>query len=921
MGQTQTPNTLRVFISYSRKDLSIAEGLREGLVDRGIEAFLDVHDIAPGEDWKDRLRGLIGSAEKVALLVSPDSVASEICAWEVDEAERQAKPVFPVLVRDTEAEEVPGRLARLNYTFYRTEDERAANLDRLAEALRTDLLWEREKTKLNDQAEAWQTAGRPRRLLITRDDAIRHAETWRDGAPENAQPPTEVQRDFIRESRAHLGRRQRRTRFGLSGVAVLTSAVAVYAVFQQQIAQRNLEEAETVTAFIDDAFASVNPSERGKDILFVEVMDAAAERLETGNADLSSTAEARLRDTIGWSYLQLGSYDEADRHLTFASDTRRNELGEGSEAYATSLYRKTLNDWYLNRTDGLEERFRNVLATQRSVYGETDHRVAITEKDLGWWLMLEGRHEEATEFYESSLAIFEAREDLDDLANEYALIINNYASLKQAIARRALEEGDLVAGRTYFAAAEEDFRQAIDVHIDAYGPDSAGLGTLYGNLAGLFSETWRAAEAEEFHRKGVELSSRTLGDDHYTTLLARSGLAGLFDRECRYEEAREIYEATVPGWAAIDGEDQPLGLDVRQGFVNIYFQLGEHEKAATELEELYDIHRRVNGDAADETLNTLNFLVVAYSWVDNHQRSLEVAEQHYQRLLDEYGHVHLATSRARWILADYLLVQEDYDTVRAMMEEQVESLSNVENDPDNQFAKAADEWRIFLARIDIRERKYDEAAERLGEILRGNDERYGIHNEISIKALHRLSIAYGRQNQPERSIEFREDRLSRLLEKWGEGAPAVWEERDRLARLYLRTDQLDRAQEMIGHFMQRGPHPCDPSGLSTSQEFLVRDLIEAGRYDAAADLAAYIFQVHDDPTGDPNKFVLRALRRGAKARMEQGRFDDAEALVALWKDRLERAVDPSAGDNMVAADAALAEIARRRAISAEVSPG
>ncbi|MEO1407930.1 MAG: toll/interleukin-1 receptor domain-containing protein [Pseudomonadota bacterium] len=52
----QTPNTLRVFISYSRKDLSIAEGLREGLVDRGIEAFLDVHDIAPGEDWKDRLR-------------------------------------------------------------------------------------------------------------------------------------------------------------------------------------------------------------------------------------------------------------------------------------------------------------------------------------------------------------------------------------------------------------------------------------------------------------------------------------------------------------------------------------------------------------------------------------------------------------------------------------------------------------------------------------------------------------------------------------------------------------------------------------------------------------------------------------------------------------------------------------------------
>ena len=66
-----------------------------------MEAFLDVHDIVTGEPWQERLRSLIEQADATVFLISPDSVASQVCEWEVNEAELREKRVFPVVTRQT----------------------------------------------------------------------------------------------------------------------------------------------------------------------------------------------------------------------------------------------------------------------------------------------------------------------------------------------------------------------------------------------------------------------------------------------------------------------------------------------------------------------------------------------------------------------------------------------------------------------------------------------------------------------------------------------------------------------------------------------------------------------------------------------------------------------------------------------------
>ncbi len=63
-------NRAKVFVSYSRKDLTLAQMLVEALAERGFDAFLDKTDIAPGEPWKERLAGLIAAADTVVFIAS-----------------------------------------------------------------------------------------------------------------------------------------------------------------------------------------------------------------------------------------------------------------------------------------------------------------------------------------------------------------------------------------------------------------------------------------------------------------------------------------------------------------------------------------------------------------------------------------------------------------------------------------------------------------------------------------------------------------------------------------------------------------------------------------------------------------------------------------------------------------------------------
>ena len=180
-----------VFISYSRRDsAAFADELVAGLEVAGFAPYLDRHDIAAGEDWEARLGGLIAQSDTVVFVVSPEAVKSELCTWEVDRTIELSKRLLPIVFKTVPERDIPEKLRRLQFVRFDSGPGFARPLSQLAAALRVDLHWIREHTRLGQLAARWDGRGRSESLLL-RGDEIDAAKTWmaaRNAAAPSARP-------------------------------------------------------------------------------------------------------------------------------------------------------------------------------------------------------------------------------------------------------------------------------------------------------------------------------------------------------------------------------------------------------------------------------------------------------------------------------------------------------------------------------------------------------------------------------------------------------------------------------------------------------------------------------------------------------------------------------------------------------------
>ena len=81
--QVEDQSKAKVFISYSRKDISFADRLEAALKSRGFEPLIDRTEIYAFEEWWKRIEALIARADTVVFVLSPDAVASDVALKEV----------------------------------------------------------------------------------------------------------------------------------------------------------------------------------------------------------------------------------------------------------------------------------------------------------------------------------------------------------------------------------------------------------------------------------------------------------------------------------------------------------------------------------------------------------------------------------------------------------------------------------------------------------------------------------------------------------------------------------------------------------------------------------------------------------------------------------------------------------------------
>ena len=233
----------KVFISYSRKDMVFADRLEAALKARGFEPLIDRTEINAFEDWWQRIEALIGQADTIVFVLSPDAVASDVALKELAYGAALSKRFAPIVVRRVDDAAVPEALRRLNFIFFDDPDRFEGSADQLAEALQTDIGWIRLHTKYGEDARRWDAAGKPGGLLL-RSPVLEEAERWIASRPRGAPEPSAETQSFVADSRRGASRRRNILTGSLAAGLVLALLLAGLAYWQRgvAVAQRTIAD-------------------------------------------------------------------------------------------------------------------------------------------------------------------------------------------------------------------------------------------------------------------------------------------------------------------------------------------------------------------------------------------------------------------------------------------------------------------------------------------------------------------------------------------------------------------------------------------------------------------------------------------------------------------------------------------------------
>lgn len=123
-----------VFISYAREDTRFVDRLVEDLRRNGIKIWRDVEQLAPGQNWQNRVRQALESAAALVFVASSNSNEASFVASELALGLKLEIPIVPVILDKAGQERLPTELHSYQWVDFRTSYDDSLGI--LANALK-----------------------------------------------------------------------------------------------------------------------------------------------------------------------------------------------------------------------------------------------------------------------------------------------------------------------------------------------------------------------------------------------------------------------------------------------------------------------------------------------------------------------------------------------------------------------------------------------------------------------------------------------------------------------------------------------------------------------------------------------------------------------------------------------------------------
>jgi len=295
----------------------------------------------------------------------------------------------------------------------------------------------------------------------------------------------------------------------------------------QAIAAR--DQAEELVDFLIGLFEVSDPGEaRGRTITAREILARGADEVSAELGDQPIT-QAKLMETIGVVYANLGLYDEARPLLERALELRREAAGSESLEVGDSL--QALAELYdrLGLYQEGEEMASRSLAIREAGLDPDSLEVAESFSALGLLSVRLGKHDEAETAFTRAIAIREKSLGPDH----------------PGVAESLRELGIAYQMQGRYEEAEASYMRALAIRERAFGEDHPDVGDSVTSLASLYYLQGRYEKSEGLFNRALEIREKTLGPEHPDVAWSLRNVATIHQLQGRFDEAEAGYRRAL----------------------------------------------------------------------------------------------------------------------------------------------------------------------------------------------------------------------------------------------------------------------------------------------------------------------------------------------------------------------------------------
>jgi WD40 repeat protein len=206
MDQQVDSRRSSLFISYAREDRAFVEELASTLSSDGREVRTD-RDIPAGAQWEAEVDAAIEAADVFVFVLTAESVTSEQCARELEQARVSGKRCLPILHKPVEGLPLAPYVASSNWLIEANYRDLVELVQAIRKAADTDLDWLKRHTRWLLRAAEWERNKKESAFLL-RGKPLREAEQWiAEDGPDRQPHPSPLQLQYIVASRRGSTRR------------------------------------------------------------------------------------------------------------------------------------------------------------------------------------------------------------------------------------------------------------------------------------------------------------------------------------------------------------------------------------------------------------------------------------------------------------------------------------------------------------------------------------------------------------------------------------------------------------------------------------------------------------------------------------------------------------------------------------------